>query len=196
MSDEQKSKVLAKFTEWFEEFSTYILRSFPDPLDPKEGTFTELLTMSIQKLTLVEKAMSVFIRWIRARKDAYSSAKSFADTLRRVSREKSDFSTKITLFVIPLFSEMLKAVDVDLKYNSKVKPFLPTISKISEGSSAGRQRLEGLRVLGVNPRGFASHVEDYFGAVADGRLDEASKIFEGIRANFENLKQNLKKSRG
>ena len=107
MSDEQKSKGLAEFTRWFEEFSTYIMKKFPDPMDQKEGTFAELLTTAIRKLTLAEKAMKVFIRWIRARKDVYSCAKSFLDTLHRIKREKSDFSSKIKLFVIPLFNFLL-----------------------------------------------------------------------------------------
>lgn len=188
---------ISEFIEIFNSALTLISHSFPKQLIPLGKTRDSRLANFIKAMDETEGALDKFGRWIKANKEMAHCMKGFLESLSKSAYDKDEFMPRVKLFVIPIFKDIMKALDTSRNFASEIGDLLPTVKKIAEGhSSTVRSMKELLEFVGYNSSKHSSDVEDFFEAVTSNKRDRAEELLKKIGENYERLKQKANKSPG
>jgi len=190
MSDEFVRNKISEFAKLFKDSLSLALTRFPDPLVKEVKPIEEQIQRLVDGLTQAEKGLDLFKRWINARREVNFNIKSLLDSLHKISLEEGDLSKRIELFIIPKFVETLKAIHRDRELCSRLVDFLPTVIKISKGSSSARERIEVcLRIVGYDKKIHTTEIESFFESLINKQPDNAERLLESMKGSYEKLKK-------
>lgn len=187
------NKRISEFIEIFNSALTLISERFSKQLIPKGRTRATRLANFIKVMGETERALDKFGRWIKANKEMAHCMKAFLETLNKSAYEQDEFIPRVRLFVMPLFKDIMKALDTSQKFASEIGGLLPTVRKIAEGHrSTVKSMAELLDFVGYNSSTHSSDVEDFFEAVTSNNHSKAEALLAKIGRNHEILRQKSK----
>ncbi|MFX1486708.1 MAG: hypothetical protein ACFFBS_06420 [Promethearchaeota archaeon] len=190
MSDESVRRKISEFAELFKDSLSLAFTKFPDPLVHDVKSVEDQVDRFVDELTKAERGLDLFKRWINARREVNFNIKSLLDSLHEISLGKGDSSKRIELFIIPKFVETLKAIHRDRELCSRLIDFLPTVIKISKGSSFARERIGVcLEIAGYDVKMHTTEIESFFESLINKRFDDAERLLESMKGHYERLKK-------
>ena len=174
-----------------------ISERFSNQLIPEGQTRDDRLNLFIQSMGNTEGVLDKFGKWIKANQEIAQYIRAFLENLSRSSYKEDDFVPRIKLFVIPLFKDILKALDTLQKFALEIEDFVPMIRKIAEGHTQILHSIaELLEFVGYKSSEHSSDVEDFFDALTSNEPEKADSLLEKIRENHERQKQKASKDIG
>ncbi|MFX0096916.1 MAG: hypothetical protein ACFE7E_04065 [Candidatus Hodarchaeota archaeon] len=189
MGDDVSDKI-SEFVKIFNNALTLISERFSNQLIPKGQTRNARLSSFVQSMGDTEGAFDKFGKWIKANQEIAEYIRAFLENLSKSSNREDDFVPRIKLFVIPLFKDIIKALDTLKKFALEIGDLLPMVRRIVEGHDQTLHSVaELLEFVGYKPSEHSSDVEDFFEALTLNESEKADRLLEKIRENHEKLKQ-------
>ncbi|MFX0089080.1 MAG: hypothetical protein ACFE7S_04210 [Candidatus Hodarchaeota archaeon] len=188
---------ISEFVQIFDDALTLISERFSNQLIPKGQTRNARLSSFIQSMGDTEGALDKFGKWIKANQEIAEYIRAFLENLSKSSNREDDFVPRIKLFVIPLFKDIIEALDTLQKFALEIGDLLPMVRRIVEGHDQTLHSIaELLEFVGYKSSEHSSDVEDFFEALTSNEPEKADSLLEKIRGNHEKLKQKVGKNFG
>lgn len=196
LSDHVSDKI-SEFVKLFNNALTLISERFSEQLIPEGQTRSDRLSLFIQSMGDTKGILDKFGKWIKANQEIALYIRAFLENLSKSSYKEDEFIPRIKLFVIPLFKDILKALDTLRKSAVEIEVFIPMVRKIAEGHNQTLHSIaELLEFVGYDGSEHSSDVEDFFDALTSNEPERADGLLEKIRENHEKLKLKISRTLG
>ena len=194
MSKDLIMERLSEFTKLIKEGTSLISLGIPDTIKPESPIIEIRIEHFIETLSEALRALRTLEKWIQARREVYSYAKSVLEVFYKTIESKEDLRSKLRLFVLPRFEYTLSAIEEDKKISSKIGETLSVINRVTEGHDSALQRIDAiLELIGYDSRKHKSEVDRFLRAIIDEEFEDADTLLDKMKSNLEKLKRKLER---